>query len=87
MKSQVFTVTTTPAQLIGSAPANRNVYIHVIGNGVVYLGGTDVTTANGLLTEKNAVPFEVFLPAHEVLWAVAASSQEVRILRPTNDGN
>jgi hypothetical protein len=87
MKSEVFTVTTTPAQLIGSAPANRTIYVHAIGNGVVYLGGTDVTTANGLLTEKSAVPFEMFLPANEVLWAVAASSQEVRIMRPTNDGN
>jgi hypothetical protein len=87
VKSQVFTVTTTPAQLIASAPANRTIYIHAIGNGVVYLGGTDVTTANGLLTEKGAVPFEMFLPANEVLWAVAASNQEVRIMRPTNDGN
>jgi len=87
MKSQVFTVTTTPAQLIAAAPANRTIYVHVIGNGVVYLGGTDVTTANGLLTEKGAVPLELFLPANEVIWAVATSSQEVRIMRPTHDGN
>jgi hypothetical protein len=87
MKTQAFTVTTTPAQLITKAPANRTIYIHAIGNGVVYLGGADVTTANGMLTEKGAVPFEMFLPANEVLWAVAASSQEVRVMRPANDGN
>jgi hypothetical protein len=87
MKTQAFTVTTTPAQLIAKAPANRTIYIHVIGNGVVYLGGADVTTANGMLTEKGAVPFEMFLPANEVLWAVATSSQEVRVLCPANDGN
>jgi hypothetical protein len=87
MKSQTITVTTTRAQIIAAAPANRTIYIHAIGNAVVYLGGSDVTTSNGLLTEKGAVPFEVFLPANEALWAVATSSQEIRIMRPTNDGN
>jgi hypothetical protein len=87
MKSQTFTITTTRSLLIAAAPSNRSIYIHVIGNGVVYLGGSDVTTANGLLTEKGAVPFEVTLPANEDLWAIATSSHEVRIMRPSNDGN
>ena len=87
MKSQTFTVSTTAVQLITKAPANRTIYIHVVGNGVVYLGGADVTTAIGMATEKSAVPFEMFLPANEVLWAVANSSQEVRVMRPANDGN
>jgi hypothetical protein len=87
MKSQNFTVTTTPSLLIAAAPSNRSIYIHVIGTGVVYLGGSDVTSANGLLTEKNAVPFSVELPANEPLWAVSAGTEEVRILRPSKDGN
>jgi hypothetical protein len=87
MKSQTFTITTTSSLLIAAAPSNRTIYVHAIGNGVVYLGGSDVTVANGLLTEKAAVPFELVLPANEDLWAIAASSQEVRIMRPSNDGN
>lgn len=87
MKSQNYTVTTTASLLIAAAPSNRTIYIHVLGNGTVYLGGSDVTSANGLVTEKGAVPFEMQLPANESVYAVASVTEQVRILRPSNDGN
>jgi hypothetical protein len=87
MKSQNYTVTTTASLLIAAAPSNRTIYIHVLGNGTVYLGGSDVSSANGLLTEKAAVPFEMQLPANEPVYAVAAATEQVRVLRPSNDGN
>ena len=55
----------------------------MIGTGVVYLGGSDVTSANGLLTEKAAVPLELVIPSQEELWAVTATgTEDLRILTP-----
>ena len=84
MISTAHTVTTTRSQVVQPAGAWRTIYIHVVGNGVVYIGGADVTSANGLLTEKNAVPFQFVLPANESLYAVTASgTEDLRIMEPT----
>ena len=77
-------VGTTRVQLLSPSNSWRTVYIHVIGNTPVYLGGADVTTANGLLTEKHTSPIELYIPAEEELWAVAASTVEVRLMKPLN---
>jgi len=58
-------------------------YFHVFGNGVVYLGGPDVTSANGLLTEKASAPQPITIPAGETLYAITASgTEELRVLVP-----
>jgi len=62
MKSRNFTVTSTASEVIAAEPSTRQVYLHVLGNGVVYLGGADVTTTNGLLTEKAAAPQPLTIP-------------------------
>ena len=81
MKSTSKTVTTTAAEIVAVEPTNRNVWLHVVGTGTIYLGGTDVSSTNGLMTQKNTTPLAVRLPAGEPLWAVTAtSSEEVRIL-------
>jgi hypothetical protein len=81
MKSRTFTVTTTAAEVIAAEPVTRQVWLHVLGAGTVYIGGEDVTTTNGLLTEKNAVPQALTIPAGEVLWALVASGTDtLRIL-------
>ena len=84
MVSQTKTVTTTASQVVDASTAWRTIYLHVTGNGIVYLGGSDVTSTNGFLTEKNAIPFTFVLPAGETLWAVTASgTEDLRILEPT----
>jgi hypothetical protein len=86
MKSSSFTITTTKSLVIPADNINRTVYLHVLGNGVVYVGGSDLTTSNGFLTEKNAVPFQFFLPANEDLWAITASgTEDLRTLTPSLD--
>jgi hypothetical protein len=81
MKSRTFTVTTTAQEVIAAEPSTRRVYLHVIGTANVYLGGSDVTTSNGLPTEKHTAPMELTIPAGEVLWALTASGTEtLRIL-------
>lgn len=88
MISKTFTVGTTRSQILDGAPAARTIYVHVIGNTAVYLGGSTVTTANGLLTEKHTSPVEFFIPPHEELWAVvAAATEDLRIMQPVADGN
>ena len=82
MKSRVFTVTSTASEIVAVEPANRTALIHVAGNNIVYLGGSDVTTANGLNTEKGAVPVAVQIPAGEALYAVvpSATTETLRVL-------
>lgn len=85
MISAQTTVTTTAAVLIAADESHRTVYIHVVGNGIVYLGGSTVTSANGMLTEKGAVPFALEVPANETVYAVVASgTEDVRVLTPSN---
>jgi hypothetical protein len=88
MKTEAFTVTTTRVQLVTTSIISREVSIHVTGAGTVYIGGSDVTTTNGMLTEKNAVPYTFILPANNELWAVTASGTEnVRVMTPAKVSN
>ena len=83
MISSATTVTTTAQRILAKSNSYRTVYIHVQGNGIVYLGGSTVTSVNGLLTEKNAIPLQLEIPAQEELWAVTASGTEsLRLLLP-----
>ena len=81
MKSTSVTITTSPTLLVEKDETNRYVYLHVNGNTTVYLGGSDVSTSNGLNTEKHTTPLEMFLPINEELYGIVASATEdVRVL-------
>jgi hypothetical protein len=81
MKSASVTVTTSPTLLVEKDETNRYVYFHVIGNSTVYLGGSDVSTSNGLATQKHTIPLEMFLPINEQLYGIVASATEdIRVL-------
>ena len=83
MNSTATTINTTAQKILSKSNSYRTVYIHVTGAGTVYLGGSDVSSANGLLTEKNAVPLQLVIPSQEELWAVTATGTEsLRILTP-----
>ena len=86
MNTVAYTVSTTRVLIVPADNINRTCYLHVTGAGTVYIGGDDVTSSNGLLTEKHAVPLEFFLPAGETLYAVTASGTEtMRVLTPSTD--
>ena len=76
MKSTTHTIITTASRIVTENAGAQRIYIHVIGNGTVYLGGADVDSTNGMLTQKNAVPIELFIPRGNELWAVTASGTE-----------
>ena len=83
MISTTTTINTTAQKILSKSNSYRTVYIHVTGAGTVYLGGSDVSSANGLLTEKNAVPLQLVIPSQEELWAVTATgTEDLRILTP-----
>lgn len=86
MNTFAYSVSTTRVLIVPADNINRTVYIHVVGAGTVYIGGVDVTAANGLLTEKHSVPFTIFLPINESLYAVTASGTEnLRVMVPSVD--
>lgn len=84
MISTSVSVGTTQVQLLAASNSWRTVYLHVIGNNPIYVGGSNVTTANGLQTEKHTSPIEFYIPAEEELWAVAATTVEIRFMKPLN---
>jgi hypothetical protein len=84
MISSTHTVTTTASQVVAAAESWRTVYLHVVGNGIVYLGGSTVTSSDGMATSKAAVPFQMIVPAGETLYAItAAATEDLRVLRPS----
>jgi len=86
MKSINYSVSTTRVLIVPKDNINRTIYMHVQGTGTVYVGGNDVTSSNGMLTEKHSLPFTIFIPAHEELWAITASgTEDVRVLTPSVD--
>jgi len=81
MKSASVTVTTEPTLLIAKNETNRYVYLHVVGNATVFLGGSNVSTSNGLATEKQTTPLEIFLPINEELHGIVETmTEDVRVL-------
>jgi hypothetical protein len=81
MKSSKYTVTTTAQIVVPAKNYNREIYTHVIGHGIVYLGGSDVTIANGTSTEKHTAPTAFFVPAGETIYAIVESgTEDLRVL-------
>lgn len=76
MKSSSHSITTSATRIITANASPQTAYLHVTGNGIVYLGGSDVSAANGTATEKNAVPFELFVPPNNEVWAIVATGTE-----------
>ena len=84
MKSEQLTVGLTAARILEAENTNRHIYFHDDSSHPVYLGGSDVTTSNGLEIPKNLL-LEMFIPANEELWAVSGNAdQAVSILYQTD---
>lgn len=83
MRAVTKSVTSTASKVVDAESVNRQVYVHVIGNNMVYLGNSAITTAAGFPTEKNGVPLAITIPANETLWArTVSATEDIRILLP-----
>jgi len=65
------TITTT-ASVIVSASSYKNIYLHNLGGGAIYLGGSNVTTSNGYKLD-NGDKLTLIIGDVEALYGVAAS--------------
>jgi hypothetical protein len=84
MKSEQITAGLTAVRILDDDNTNRHVYFHDDSSHPIYLGGSDVTTSNGLKVPKNTL-FEIFVPANSELWAVSGNAdQTVSILYHTD---
>ena len=86
MRSSAVTVTTSPTLLVAADDTYRTIYLHVTGNEIVYIGGENVTTTNGVDLEKHTSPIEIIIPSKQTLYAiVSADTANVRVLTPDID--
>tara|TARA_R110002126_G_scaffold16217_1_gene65200 strand:- start:168 stop:419 length:252 start_codon:yes stop_codon:yes gene_type:complete len=65
------TITTT-ASVIVSANSYKNIYLHNLGGGSIYIGGSNVTTSNGYKLD-NGDKLSLIIGDVEALYGVAAS--------------
>jgi hypothetical protein len=74
--SAQISVGTTATLLVAATAFDQSVYLHNSGGGIVYLGGADVTTANGYKLD-NGDKLSLMVGDHEALYAVTASGTNV----------
>ena len=82
MISTTITVGTTPTLLMTGATGTRTIYLHIVGNTAVYIGGATVTTTAGLATEKHTTPIPIVLRDGDSLYGIVASGTvDTRVMR------
>ena len=77
MIGQQHTVGTTPTLIVDADSVNRTIVIHAIGNGTVYLGGSNVSTTTGFYLDKAAGPVVMQLPPAEKLYGIVSIGTDV----------
>ena len=81
MKSTAYTVTTTAIKVYEKTNASERIYVRATGSDI-YLGGSDVTTSNGLKLDANTV-IEIFVDGQETLYAIVnTGSHTLNVLGP-----
>ena len=87
MISQNYSITDTRQILIAAEDKNRYVYAQTVGNSDLYLGGSDVTSSNGIPMAKHESFHEIFVPTNETIYAVCADgvTESIRVLLPNLD--
>ncbi len=87
MRAYKVTVTDTVTQLVERDNLNRPVYLQIEGNSTIYIGGPNVTAAQGFPIVKHSAPLEGGLPAGDGLWGICASgvTENIRIITIDSD--
>lgn len=87
MKAYKVVVGDTATQLVPADNINRPVWVQIEGNNTVYIGGSDVTSAQGFPIAKHAAPIQGGLGVNEGLWGICASgvSETIRIITIDSD--
>lgn len=87
MRAFKVTVTDTVTQLVERDNINRPVYVQIEGNNTIYIGGPNVTAAQGFPIVKHAAPIQGGLGVGDGLWGICASGQTevIRIITTDSD--
>ena len=87
MKAYKVVVTDTVTQLIPRDDINRGVWVQIEGNTTIYIGGENVTAAQGFPIVKHTAPLAGSLGVGDGLWGICASgeSETIRIITPDHD--
>jgi hypothetical protein len=87
MRAYKITVTDTITQLVEPDNINRPVYVQIEGNNTVYIGGSNVTAAQGFPIAKHAAPIQGGLGAGDGLWGICSAGQTEIIRIITSDAD
>jgi hypothetical protein len=87
MKAYKVTVTDTVTLLVAADDINRPVFLHVNNNETCYIGGADVTVAEGFPIIKHGAPLAGGLPPKTALYAIAEAGKSIdmRVIIPPTD--
>ena len=87
MKAYKVTVTDTVTQLVARDDIYRGVWVQIEGNSTIYIGGQDVTAAQGFPILKHTAPLAGALGAGDGLWGICDSgvTEVIRIITPDQD--
>jgi hypothetical protein len=87
MKAYKVVVTDAVTQLVPVDNLNRPVWVQIEGNNTIYIGGSNVTSAQGFPVAKHAAPIQGGLGVGEGLWGICASGQTETIRIITSDSD
>jgi hypothetical protein len=76
MRGTEVVVTTTPTLVVPAWIGWREIMLHAIGNGTIYLGNSTVTTSNGFYLDKAAGVMRVQLPPNETIYGITSTGTE-----------
>jgi len=83
MRGIEVTVTTSPTLVVPAWIGWREIMLHAIGNGTIYLGASNVTTSTGFYVDKAAGVMRVQLPPNETIYGIVSTgTQAVSVLLP-----
>lgn len=87
MISKSYSITDARQIVVAADDQPRHVYIQIVGNSTVYVGGADVTSSLGVPYEKHSSPHTVFVPTNQTIYAVCATAvtETLRVLTPDLD--
>lgn len=87
MKAYKVVVGDTVVQLVPADNINRPVWVQIEGNNTVYIGGSNVTSAQGFPIAKHSAPIQGGLGVNEGLWGICASgvTETIRIITSDSD--
>jgi hypothetical protein len=76
MRGTEVVVTTTATLVVPAWIGWREIMLHNIGNGIVYLGSSAVTTSTGFYVDKAAGVMRVQLPPNETIYGITSTGTE-----------